>query len=105
MLLALLPGPTQDIISNDSARHVIAFVILTILLSTTWQSVPLWQWAAGMIILGGAIEVAQGVMGLGREPSWSDWLIDVFAVMLAIGPSAIFRKYVRWAGARDRACR
>lgn len=52
--------------------------------------------AAAIIGFGGAIELIQGVMHLGRGADWMDWLADMAGVAIAawVGP-AIIRRLLR----------
>jgi hypothetical protein len=45
-----------------------------------------------MIAVGAGIEVAQGVMALGRSAEWLDLLADVVGILLALAVSLVQRE-------------
>ena len=73
---------------SDKVLHVLAFLVLAGLAAFAYPRVRLIVIFLGLALFGGAIEVAQAIPQLGREPSWVDWLADVAAaatVLLAVG--------------------
>lgn len=84
-------APASDVSSiavlNDKARHFIAYAVLGVLFAETfrarsWALVAVWVAA-----YGGAIELLQGLMPVGREASWLDQLantVGAFSGVLAL---------------------
>lgn len=94
IFMSMVPGRLQDIVASDSMRHGLAFVALTMLLPSAWPRISIWKWAISLIVLGGFIEIAQGLAKLGRTASLSDWLVDVAAVVLTLWPAVAMRKFL-----------
>jgi hypothetical protein len=90
LVLTLIPAQqVQYLPFNfwDKAQHALAFGVLT--------GLGLWAWPlrhhrlkliAGLVLLGGGIEVAQYLTGW-RHGEWADWAADVLGVVLV----ALFR--------------
>ena len=96
-VLALLP--TEFLSSPvfnwwDKAQHALAFAVLSLL---GFMAFPqrLLQVALGMVIYGGAIELAQLAVGW-RFGEWEDVMADITGVMVAGLVRSIWRK---WRGA------
>jgi VanZ family protein len=85
LVLTLIPAEqVQRLPLNfwDKAQHALAFGVLT--------GLGLWAWPqrhhrlkllAGLVLLGGGIEVAQYLTGW-RHGEWADWAADVVGVAL-----------------------
>lgn len=82
---------------SDKTEHLIAYLGLAL-----WFGglVPLrhFLWLAlGLLALGGGIEIAQGLMGLGREADWRDFYADAYGTGIGLLVSlAGLRHWVRW---------
>jgi len=80
---------------NDKFEHLIAYAGLAI-----WFGglLPLRRYgllAVALLALGGGIEIAQGLMGLGREADWRDFYAD--ALGAAFGLSLCLAGLRHWA--------
>ena len=73
LALALAPsGVAPRFAWSALINHVAAFTALAGLLATGWPRLPVWAGALGLMALGGAIELTQGLSIFGREPDWMD---------------------------------
>lgn len=64
---------------------MIVFFTLGTLAAAGWRERPaLWLFAV-LAAFGGAIEIAQAIPDLHRDPEWGDWLADMLAILAAIG--------------------
>ncbi len=69
---------------NDKVEHFLAHFGLGLWFSgLLLRSNYLWL-ALALVAFGGGIEIAQGLMGLGRDADWYDWYADCFGVAAAI---------------------
>lgn len=94
-VLSLMPTdylPPQVFSLWDKAQHALAFAALTALGLRAYPRHP-WQVAAGLLLFGAGIELAQAATGW-RHGEWGDWLAD--AVGLAAG-AALARRPPRRA--------
>ena len=97
MVLALLPVELLTLpVFNwwDKAQHALACAVLSLL---GFMAFPqrLLQVALGMVIYGGAIELAQLAVGW-RFGEWEDVMADITGVMVAGLVRSLWRK---WRGA------
>ena len=82
---------------SDKIEHLLAYLSLAI-----WFGglVPVrrYLWLAlALLALGGGIEIAQGLMGLGREADWRDFIAGACGVGLGLLLGLIgLRHWVRW---------
>jgi len=50
-----------------------------------------------LLLLGGGIEIAQGLMGLGRQADWHDFYADALGVFLGLGLCLLgLRHWASW---------
>jgi VanZ family protein len=83
LYFALSPAPPV-LVENDKSQHVLAFATLTALFCWAYPKTR-WFWVLGSLaIIGGAIEIAQGIPGLHRTSDLADWYADVAAAALTI---------------------
>ena len=96
LVLMLLPAEhVQRLPLNfwDKAQHALAFGGLTLLGLLAWPQRPdRWRLLVGLVIYGGAIEVAQHLTGW-RHGDWADWVADAVGVAL-VAVLALARR--RW---------
>jgi hypothetical protein len=92
LYLALTPGPLRDIVPVSEHRHVLAFAVLPIVSSLAWPRLSLRLQFAFYAALGGAIELVQSGMGLGRQGTLQDWLVDCAAAAVALVLVGIWRR-------------
>jgi VanZ family protein len=86
VLLWLCLAPTDELPAItfwDKAEHALAFLVLTglgfILFPTRTRALAL-----GVLALGVGIEIAQALMGLGRQGDWHDVVGDSVGILTAL---------------------
>jgi len=63
----------------DKVEHITAYLLITAWFSAAYPK--RWSWIVlGAVLLGGAIEIAQGYTG--RDPDWFDWFADCLGAAL-----------------------
>lgn len=83
LVMATLPHPPEMLEASDKVQHALAFLVLTALHKLAYRDFGLWRRLLVMALLGGAIEVAQMIPELHRDPEWMDWAADVAAAFVA----------------------
>ncbi|MFZ9125149.1 MAG: hypothetical protein ACO22W_00980 [Steroidobacteraceae bacterium] len=95
---SLLPLPEVDgLNSNDKLNHAAAYAAL--MFWTVGMLRPAWYvvaWA-GVVTLGGSVELVQALMGLGRHADWYDFFANLLGASLVL--------MLAWAGLGGWACR
>lgn len=91
LILALRPVAAEpDWFDNaDKVRHIAAFVVLTLLGGRAGLR-PFWLLAAGLVLFGVAIEIAQGFTPT-REPSVADVAGDAVGILIG----GVLQRFVR----------
>src|SRR5581483_3372585 len=79
----------------DKAEHALAFFGMSVWFGGLARRSRYPALAALMLLFGGAIEIAQGVMGLGRDADVKDWVAD--AVGIAAALSLLYLGLGGWA--------
>lgn len=95
VLMLMPPEHVQRLPFNflDKAQHALAFGVLTLLGFGAWpQREERLRLLTGLVIYGGAIEVAQHLTGW-RHGDWADWVADSAGVAL-VAALALARR--RW---------
>lgn len=94
VILYLTLAPNQDVPGSgmiwDKAAHSIAYGLLT-LIGLFMSTHRRWMVVAAVWILGVGVEIAQSLMGFGRQGDWHDALANTIGIFLA---------YMLWALAR-----
>jgi hypothetical protein len=81
---ALVPAPWEGPLHSDTSRHFLAFLVLPLVARRAWPTLPLWRVWLGFALFGGAIELMQLEMALGRQAEWRDWFNDLAATTVAL---------------------
>jgi len=68
----------------DKIAHFAAYAVLAVLGGAAFPHIRLLILAVTLCVLGGGIEIAQALMGQGRDGSWADQLANVLGVGLPI---------------------
>jgi VanZ family protein len=81
-VLSLLPQEAiPGVEQNDKVLHVLAYFLLGASGRLAFPSIrSLWLLILGLILFGGAIELAQGLVG--RDPSEADALVNILGTVL-----------------------
>jgi VanZ family protein len=74
-----------DLHINDKIEHATAFFGMTFWFGGLVRRGRFWVLGLIMSAFGGAIEIAQGTMGLGRDMDIHDWIADSCGVLIALG--------------------
>ena len=69
---------------SDKVEHMVAYVGLALWFGGLMPPRRYVHLALALLALGGGIEIAQGLMGLGREADWRDFYADAFGVAVGI---------------------
>ena len=101
-LVVIVSGlvPPQDLPRlriSDKFEHLIAYVGLAIWFGGLLPPRRYVHLALALLVLGGGIEIAQGLMGLGREADWRDFFADALGVAFGLALSmAGLRHWASW---------
>lgn len=99
-LVVIVSGlvPSEDLPHwqlSDKFEHLIAYTGLAVWFGGLLRPRRYLQLALALLALGGGIEIAQGLMGLGREADWRDFLADALGVGFGLSLSLAGLQY--WA--------
>lgn len=97
-LVCLLPGNKLPQVGlSDKIKHAMAFAGLAFWFGSVIVRRDLVAVALAVVAFGGLIEIAQGLMGLGREAEWGDLVADALGaaagLLLALTPIG---QWPRW---------
>lgn len=81
---------------NDKVEHIIAYGGLALCFGGLLAPAHYLRLALALLALGGGMEIAQGLMGLGRTPDWHDFYADAFGA--ALGLALCLAGLRHWAG-------
>ena len=88
----LTPAPPQlvgDLFGWDKAEHFTAYFGLALLASLGWGLRRSLVWILlGVILLGGALEIAQGMVG--RDADWHDELANSLGATLGMALAIVY---------------
>jgi hypothetical protein len=79
---------------TDKLEHMIAYGLA--LLRRSHHAASLWYLGLALLALGGGIEIAQGLMGMGREADWRDFYAVPSAPLGLSLCMAGLRHWARW---------
>jgi VanZ family protein len=100
VIASLLPAqqlPPVDV--SDKIEHVIAFLVLAFWFGGVIAHRDFLYLALALVALGGGIEIAQGLMGLGRQSDLKDLGADTIGI--AIGLAIAATPLGNWASLID----
>lgn len=82
---SLRPSTTSgDIPHFDKLMHLLVYGFLAYGISLAWPKLSKVKLLLGCIVLGGGLEIAQGMMGSGRTTSLFDGLANSFGTVLGM---------------------
>jgi VanZ family protein len=76
-----LPQPPD---LSDKSEHVIAYLLLSVWFGGIYERGRYWAIAAGLLVFGILIEIAQGAMGLGRSADVHDVIADSIGIVAGL---------------------
>lgn len=74
----------------DKAQHALGY--LTLALLGAWAFASLGRLAAGLVLMGLAVEVLQAAMDLGRQGDLADGLANTVGVLAGVGAAWLVRR-------------
>lgn len=95
LFFALVPGPLGNIISSDTERHYLAFLVLPAIAAYAWPRIPVPAMWLAFVAFGGLIEFLQWEMALGRAAEWHDWMNDMMATTISLVVSSVVLRMTR----------
>ena len=81
--IALDPALRDPLGLGDRLNHLIAFFTFAALAQLGWPRSTIFV-ALISIFFDGFIEIAQGVLSMGRQAQWGDWFADVTATFCGL---------------------
>jgi VanZ family protein len=69
---------------SDKLQHLLAYLALALWFGGLMAPRRYLPLALGLLALGAGIEIVQGLMGLGREADWRDFLADALGIGLGL---------------------
>lgn len=90
LVFAWTPHP-PTLLSDDKSQHMLAFGVLSVLAALAYPRLAPWKTAVLLLVLGGVIELVQGIPFVHRDCDIFDWLADA----IAIGIAALFLTGIR----------
>ena len=95
-VLSLMPGRhVPEVNVSDKFKHFAAFAMLAFWFGSIMVRPDLPLVGLAVVGFGGLIEIAQGMMGLGRHADWYDMLADTLGVLL--GMALVLTPLGNWA--------
>jgi hypothetical protein len=83
--IALLPAEEAPAgFSNDKLNHFLAFLSLSLIARILYSRVNVAILFVMLALFGGAIELLQLAMALGRQADWMDFAADIAAIVLGL---------------------
>lgn len=90
-------GSVPQLGMNDKLEHMIAYFGLALCYGGLMEPRRYPYLAVGLLALGGSIEIAQGLMGWGRDADWRDFYADALGAALGLSLCmAGLRHWPRW---------
>ena len=101
VVASLVPaGDLPHLGLTDKLEHMIAYGGLALWFGGLLAPRRYWRLGLALLALGGGIEIAQGLMGLGREADWRDFYAD--ALGAALGLSLSMAGLRHWSSGIER---
>lgn len=86
VIVSLVPGqklPPTGV--SDKLEHSVAYALLTLWFTGIYPRTSYWRIGLGMLALGIAIEIAQGLMPFGRQTDIRDVVANSLGIVLGLG--------------------
>jgi VanZ family protein len=81
--------PSIPLFASDKILHFTGYFLLTTWFCGVARPRRYWLVAVGLLILGGSIEIAQGLMHNGRDAEWLDMLANTLGVGAGVGLASL----------------
>lgn len=93
VVMSLLPGALLPNVFSfwDKAQHALGFFGLTLLALWAYPKLPLPYVGLGLLVAGGAIELAQSATGW-RHGDWLDLLANAVGITAALGAGHLLKR-------------
>jgi len=89
---ALRPSaPNMSLFGWDKLDHMAAFFVLSVFARVAWPRMSVLVIFGALALFGGGIEIAQWLMGMGRDADVKDWIADLIATVAGLGCAFILR--------------
>ena len=96
LLLALAPpAHALHLAPSDKIDHLLAFLVLSALSIYAYPRTQAVTLSLGVIAFGGAIELAQGIGFIHRDPSLHDWIADIAGAGAGTALAVLLRARLR----------
>ena len=98
LVVCLIPGgKLPDMRVSDKTEHVAAFVMLAFWFGSILVRRDLFWLALALLLFGGAIELAQGAMRMGRNADIHDLFADGVGILLGLALALTpLGRWARW---------
>jgi len=98
LVVCLIPGgKLPDMRVSDKTEHVAAFVMLAFWFGSILVRRDLFWLALALLLFGGAIELAQGAMRMGRNADVHDLFADAVGILLGLALALTpLGRWARW---------
>jgi VanZ family protein len=90
IIVSLVPGqklPQMGV--SDKLEHALAYTMLTVWFTGVYPRSSYVRIGLGMLMLGVAIEIAQGAMPFGRQTDFRDVIANSFGIAVGLGIALI----------------
>lgn len=85
VVASLVPGKDLPRLGiNDKIEHITAYLGLSLWFGGLVVPRRYGLLGLALLLLGGGIEIAQGLMGLGRQADWHDFYADAAGVIVGL---------------------
>jgi VanZ family protein len=78
------PRDVPNLGLSDKFEHSFAYFVLAFWLASVIVRRDFFWLAVSLLAFGGGIEIAQGLMGLGRQADWFDLLADGVGIVVGV---------------------
>jgi VanZ family protein len=98
LVLNLMPGEElQGIEINDKLEHFIGYALLTLCFCGIYPRARYWLIAVLFLLMGGMVEVLQGLMHWGRSADIHDFYADCIGIAVGLALASLgLNQWPRW---------